>query len=206
MELAITNQASAAEQGNIEVSAKVFGRAFNEPLVHQVVVACLAGQRQGSRAQKNRSAVSGGGRKPWRQKGTGRARAGTIRSPIWRGGGRTFPASNQDFSQKINKKMYRGALCAILSEMIRQQRMIVVDELSLPSAKTKDLLAWLETMTLDSVLVVTDQPNENLGLAIRNLPHASAQTATSISPINLLQYDKMLITVAALRLLEQRSE
>ena len=206
MELTVTNQAGAAEQENVEVSAKVFGRAFNEPLVHQVVVACLASHRQGSRAQKNRSAVSGGGRKPWRQKGTGRARAGTIRSPLWRGGGRTFPAANQDFSQKINKKMYRGALCAILSEMIRQQRMVVVGELFLPTAKTKDLVTWLGVMALDDVLVVTDQPNENLELAIRNLTHSSTQTATSLSPINLLRHDKMLITVAALKLLERRSE
>ena len=161
---------NTASGGTVTVSEVAFGKDFNEPLVHQVVTAFLAGARQGSKAQKNRSDVSGGGRKPWRQKGTGRARAGTIRSPIWRGGGKTFAAVPRDHSQKVNRKMYRGALQCIMSELVRQERLVVVDEFTVDSPKTKTVAAKLKDMELSSVLIVTDDVDENLFLASRNLP------------------------------------
>lgn len=154
----------AADGGSVEISDVTFGREFNEPLVHQVVVAHMAAARQGSRAQKTRSEVSGGGRKPWRQKGTGRARAGTIRSPIWRGGGVTFAARPQDHSTKVNRKMYRGALRCIVSELIRQGRLVAVDEFNVGEPKTKTLLQQLKTLELSSVLIVTQEVEQNLYL------------------------------------------
>ena len=155
----------------IEVCERTFGGEFNETLVHQAVVAYMVGGRQGTRAQKTRSEVSGGGKKPWRQKGTGRARAGTIRSPIWRSGGVTFAAKPQDHSQKLNKKMYRAALRSILAELVRSERLVVVEDFTVEAPKTKDLLAKLNGMGLTDVLIVSDAVDQNLYLAARNLPH-----------------------------------
>lgn len=158
MNLSIAAPGSGAE--SVEVSEVTFGREFNEALVHQVVVAYMAGGRQGTKAQKTRSDVAGGGKKPWRQKGTGRARAGTIRSPIWRGGGVTFAARPRDFSQKVNRKMYRGAMCSILSELIRQDRLVVVEAFTIDAPKTKGLVAKLAELDLASVLIVTESVDE----------------------------------------------
>ncbi|EWM38550.1 50S ribosomal protein L4, partial [Vibrio parahaemolyticus] len=168
----------------LTVSETTFGREFNEALVHQVVVAYAAGARQGTRAQKTRSEVSGGGAKPWRQKGTGRARAGTIRSPIWRTGGVTFAAKPQDHSQKVNKKMYRGAMKSILSELVRQERLIVVDNFSVEAPKTKELVAKLKELELTDALIVTSEVDENLFLAARNLYKVDARDVAGIDPVS----------------------
>ena len=176
------------------VSEVAFGKDFNEPLVHQVVTAYLAGGRQGSKAQKSRSQVSGGGKKPWRQKGTGRARAGTIRSPIWRGGGKTFAATPQDHSQKVNRKMYRGALQCILSELVRQERLVVVDEFAVDAPKTKSLVGKLKDMELNNVLIVTAEVDENLFLAARNLPKVDVRDAGGVDPVSLIAFEKVLVT------------
>ncbi|WP_413285310.1 50S ribosomal protein L4 [Vibrio sp. MA40-2] len=187
----------------LTVSETTFGREFNESLVHQVVVAYAAGARQGTRAQKTRSEVSGGGAKPWRQKGTGRARAGTIRSPIWRTGGVTFAAKPQDHSQKVNKKMYRGAMKSILSELVRQERLIVVDNFSVEAPKTKELVAKLEELKLNDVLIVTGEVDENLFLAARNLYKVDARDVTAIDPVSLIAFDKVLITAEAVKQVEE---
>ena len=194
---------NTASGGTVTVSEVAFGKDFNEPLVHQVVTAFLAGARQGSKAQKNRSDVSGGGRKPWRQKGTGRARAGTIRSPIWRGGGKTFAAVPRDHSQKVNRKMYRGALQCIMSELVRQERLVVVDEFSVDSPKTKAVAAKLKDMELTSVLIVTDNVDENLFMASRNLPKVDVRDSQGVDPVSLIAFEKVLITVPALKKLEE---
>lgn len=188
---------------DIEVSEVAFGREYNEALVHQVVVAIEAGRRAGTKAQLTRAEVRGGGAKPWRQKGTGRARAGTSRSPLWRSGGVIFAAKPRDFSQKINKKMYRGAMCAILSELIRQDRLKVVNEFTLNQPKTKDLVEKLKTMQLDRVLIVINQPDENLYLSARNIPNVAVKEAVGVNPVQLLKYDHVLMTVDALRTLEE---
>ena len=187
----------------LTVSETTFGRDFNEALVHQVVVAYAAGARQGTRAQKTRSEVSGGGAKPWRQKGTGRARAGTIRSPIWRTGGVTFAAKPQDHSQKVNKKMYRGAMKSILSELIRQERLIVVDNLSVEAPKTKELVAKLKELELNDVLIVTGEVDENLFLAARNLYKVDARDVAGIDPVSLIAFDKVLMTADAVKQVEE---
>ena len=187
----------------LTVSETTFGREFNEALVHQVVVAFAAGARQGTRAQKTRSEVSGGGAKPWRQKGTGRARAGTIRSPIWRTGGVTFAAKPQDHSQKVNKKMYRGAMKSILSELIRQERLIVVDNFSVEAPKTKELLAKLNELQLNDVLIVTGEVDENLFLAARNLYKVDARDVAGIDPVSLIAFDKVLMTADAVKQVEE---
>ena len=187
----------------ISLSDETFGREFNEPLVHQSVVTYLAGARQGTVKQKTRSEVRGGGRKPWRQKGTGRARSGTIRSPIWRSGGVTFAARPQDFSKKLNKKMYRGAMQCILSELIRQDRLIVVNEFAVESHKTKDLVTKLKDYDLDNVLIVSDQIEENLFLAARNLHKVDVLDVSSLDPVSLIDFDKVLITVPALKKAEE---
>ncbi len=192
-----------AAGGSVEVSDVAFGREYNESLVHQVVVSYLAGARQGSKAQKTRSEVSGGGRKPWRQKGTGRARAGTIRSPIWRGGGRTFAAKPQDHSLKVNRKMYRGALRCILSELIRQDRLIVVESFVVDSPKTKAFAAQIKGMNLDNVLIVSDVVDENLVLASRNLRYVGVSDVAAVDPVSLISHEKVLITVAALKQFEE---
>ena len=187
----------------VEVSEVAFGREFNEPLVHQVVVAYQSAKRAGTSAQKNRSEVRGGGRKPWRQKGTGRARAGTIRSPIWRGGGRTFPAKPQDYTQKVNRKMYRGAMRCIFSELIRQNRLVAVEEFSIDSPKTKNLLGKLAELSLDDVLIISSDIDDNLRLASRNLKSISVRHASNIDPLSLISHEKVLVTLAALKECEE---
>lgn len=194
---------NTASGGTVTVSEVAFGKDFNEPLVHQVVTAFLAGARQGTKAQKNRSDVSGGGRKPWRQKGTGRARAGTIRSPIWRGGGKTFAAVPRDHSQKVNRKMYRGALQCIMSELVRQDRLVVVDEFTVGEPKTKAVAAKLKELDLTNVLIVTDSVDENLYLGSRNLPKVDVRDADGVDPVSLIAFEKVLVTVSALKKLEE---
>ncbi|EGQ8165178.1 50S ribosomal protein L4 [Vibrio parahaemolyticus] len=187
----------------LTVSETTFGREFNEALVHQVVVAYAAGARQGTRAQKTRSEVSGGGAKPWRQKGTGRARAGTIRSPIWRTGGVTFAAKPQDHNQKVNKKMYRGAMKSILSELVRQERLIVVDNFSVEAPKTKELVAKLKELELTDALIVTSEVDENLFLAARNLYKVDARDVAGIDPVSLIAFDKVVMTAEAVKQVEE---
>lgn len=199
MDLAITGSANAS----VSVSDAAFGREYNESLVHQVVTAYMAGARQGTRAQKTRSEVSGGGKKPWRQKGTGRARAGTIRSPIWRSGGVTFAAKPQDYSQKVNRKMYRAAIQVILSELVRQERLVVVEEFSVSAPKTKEMLAKLSGLSLDNVLVVSDELEENVYLAARNLPKVDVRDVQGIDPVSLVAHEKVLVTVPALKKIEE---
>jgi len=201
MELTLT----VPGQGNADamtVSDTTFGREFNESLVHQVVVAYLAGARAGTRAQKTRSEVRGGGRKPWRQKGTGRARSGTINSPIWRSGGATFAAKPQDHSQKVNKKMYRGAIRSILSELVRQERLIVVESFSVEAPKTRELLNKLRDLELNEALIITDSVEENLYLAARNLHKVDVRDVAAVDPVSLIGFDKVLITVKAVKQLE----
>jgi large subunit ribosomal protein L4 len=203
MELALAMPGKKTGEEKISLSDESFGKAYNEPLVHQTVVTYLAGGRQGSVQQKTRSEVRGGGRKPWRQKGTGRARAGTIRSPIWRSGGVTFAARPQDHSKKLNKKMYRGAMQCILSELIRQQRLIVVNEFALDTHKTKALVSKLKEFDLENVLIVSDQIENNLYLAARNLHKVDVLDADGIDPVSLIGFENVLITVAALKKVEE---
>lgn len=203
MNLNISEPSKGVSERMVEVSEETFARQFNDALVHQVVVAYMAGGRQGTRAQKTRSEVSGGGRKPWRQKGTGRARAGTIRSPIWRGGGNAFAAKTQDFSQKINKKMYRGAMRSILSELVRQERLVVVDDFTSETCKTKDFAQKLSDLNLTNVLVVVETIEENLYLGARNLKHVDIVDVNRINPVNLIGFEKVLFTVAALKKAEE---
>ena len=190
-------------QGALQVSETTYGREFNEALIHQVVVAYANGARQGTRAQKSRSEVSGGGKKPWRQKGTGRARAGSIRSPIWRSGGVTFAARPQDHSQKVNKKMYRAALQSILSELVRQERLIVVEQFAIDAPKTKDLVAKLKGLELNDVLIVTPEVDENLFLAARNLYKVDVRDVTGLDPVSLIAFDKVLMTAEAVKQIEE---
>ncbi|WP_299494149.1 50S ribosomal protein L4 [uncultured Shewanella sp.] len=198
MELVLKDAQSA-----LEVSETTFGRDFNEALVHQVVVAYAANARQGTRAQKTRAEVVGSGKKPWRQKGTGRARAGTVKGPIWRGGGVTFAAKTQDHSQKVNKKMYRGALKSILSELVRQDRLIVVESFGVEAPKTKELKAKLDTMELQDVLIVTPEIDENLFLAARNLYKVDVRDVAGIDPVSLIAFDKVLVTAEAIKQIEE---
>nr|WP_216076878.1 50S ribosomal protein L4 [Acinetobacter defluvii] len=186
----------------VELSEVAFGRDFNEALVHQVVTAYLAGGRQGSKAQKSRADVAGGGKKPFRQKGTGRARAGSIRSPIWVGGGKTFAARPQDWSQKVNRKMYRGAMQCILAELVRQDRLVLVEEFAVEAPKTKELLAKLNDLNATRALIVTEAVDENLYLAARNLPHVDVVDAAGIDPVGLIAFDKVVMSVAAAKKIE----
>lgn len=201
MELSIATPEGS--KGTVSVSEQTFGREFNQDLVHQAVVAYMAGARQGSKAQKTRSEVSGGGKKPWRQKGTGRARAGTIRSPIWRSGGVTFAAKPRDYEQKLNKKMYRAALRCILSELNRQERLVVVDEFELDAPKTKALVQKLTQFQLDDVLIVTEEVNESLYLAARNLHKVDVRDVQGIDPVSLIRFEKVVMTVSALKKIEE---
>jgi len=201
MELKIVSPAGA--QGTVNVSEVAFGREFNQDLVHQAVVAYMAGGRQGTKAQLTRAEVSGGGKKPWRQKGTGRARAGTIRSPIWRGGGVTFAAKPRDFDQKLNKKMYRAALQCILSELNRQDRLIVVDSFDIDAPKTKALVQKLAQFNLSDVLIVTEEISENLYLAARNLYKVGVSDVQGVDPVSLIGFDKVVVTVPALKKFEE---
>ena len=187
----------------IEVSERTFGGEFNETLVHQAVVAYMAGGRQGTRAQKTRAEVTGGGKKPWRQKGTGRARSGSSVGPIWRGGGVTFAAKPQDHSQKLNKKMYRAALRSILSELVRLDRLVVVEDFAVEAPKTKALLGKLNGMGLSDVLIVTEAVDQNLYLAARNLPHVDVRDAQGTDPVSLIAFDKVLVTVSAVKKFEE---
>lgn len=187
----------------VQVSDVTFAAEFNETLVHQAVVAFMAGARQGSKAQKSRSDVSGGGRKPWRQKGSGRARAGTIRSPLWRGGGKTFAARPQNHTQKLNKKMYRGALRAILSELVRSERLVVVDQFTVESPKTKLMIAKLNELNIKDALIVADEVDTNVYLAARNIPHIDVRDTQAVDPISLVAYEKVVMTVAAVKKFEE---
>ena len=192
------------KNSKVELADASFGAAFNEPLVHQVVTAYLAGARLGTKAQKNRSQVRGGGTKPWRQKGTGRARAGTIRSPIWTGGGLAFAARPRDYDQKVNRKMYRGAMCSVLSELVRQDRLFLTEEFGVSAPKTKELKAKLDALEVENVLIVIEGFDENLALAARNLVHVDVLEADTVNPVSLVGHDKVVMTVAAAKLLEER--
>jgi large subunit ribosomal protein L4 len=203
LNLNISEPGKGVSDRAVELSESTFGRQFNEALVHQVVVAYMAGARQGTRAQKTRSEVNGGGKKPFRQKGTGRARAGTIRSPIWRGGGVTFANKTQDFSQKVNRKMYRGAMQSILSELIRQDRLIVTEDFAVDSPKTKQVQARLNDLALDNVLIVVEDVDDNLYLGTRNLRNVDVIDVQGVNPVNLIGFDKVLFTVGALKKAEE---
>ena len=194
-------------QGNgssVEVADSAFGAEFNEPLVHQVVTAFLAGSRAGTKAQKTRAQVRGGGTKPWNQKGTGRARAGSIRSPIWVGGGRAFAATPRDYSQKVNRKMYRGALKSVLSELVRQDRLVVTESLAMEAPKTRELAGKLKELGLKSVLIVNEAFDEKVFLSARNLPDVGICDASSIDPVVLMRFEKVLVTLPALKMIEER--
>lgn len=201
MELSIATPEGT--KGTISVSEVAFGREFNQDLVHQAVTAYLAGARQGTKAQKSRAQVSGGGKKPWRQKGTGRARAGSIRSPIWRGGGVTFAAVPRDYTQKLNKKMYRAALRCIWSELNRLGRLVVVEEFDVATPKTKELVQKLAQYGLSDVLIVAEEVGKNLYLAARNLPKVDVRDVQGIDPVSLIRFEKVLITVSALKKVEE---
>lgn len=203
MQIAVTNQAGTAGT-KVDLADSAFSVPFNEALVHQVVTAYMAAGRAGTRAQKTRSQVRGGGRKPWKQKGTGRARAGTIRSPLWRGGGKIFAATPQNHSQKVNTKMYRGALRSILSELVRQERLKLVEALTLAAPKTKQLLAVLNGMGAGSALIVLDAGDEHVELAARNLPNVEVRMADTVDPVSLVAYDNVIATVGAIKKLEAR--
>lgn len=199
MELVIANS-----KDSVAVSDATFSREYNEALVHQVVTAYMAGGRQGTVAQKTRSEVSGGGRKPWRQKGSGRARSGTIRSPIWTGGGVTFAAKPRSYEQKVNRKMYRAAMQVILSELVRQERLVVVGEMTAATPKTKELVAKLEAEGLGSnALIVSEEVEQNLYLASRNLPKVDVLDVASVDPVSLVGHEKVVVTVAALKKIEE---
>ena len=186
----------------IELSEVALGKDFNEALVHQVVVAYMAGARQGTKAQKSRAEVSGGGKKPFNQKGSGRARAGSIRSPIWRGGGKSFAARPQDWDQKVNRKMYRGAMQCILAELVRQDRLVFVEDFTVSAPKTKELLGKLNALGLKNALIITDAVDENLYLAARNLPHVEVIDTTAVDPVSLIGFEKVLMSVPAAKKLE----
>ena len=192
-----------AAGGSLELSDGVFAQGFNEALVHQVVVAHLAAARSGSRAHKSRSERRGGGRKPWRQKGSGRARAGSIRSPIWRGGGVTFAAKPQNHAQKVNRKMYRGAVRCILSELVRQDRLIAVQDFSIDAPKTRSLIDKLKSLELENVLIVADGFDGNLHLAARNLKGVELCEAAAVDPVSLIRFEKVLMTASALNKLQE---
>ncbi len=201
MELNITTPKGA--QGTVSVSEATFGKEFNQDLVHQVVVAYQAAARQGTKAQKNRAAVSGGGRKPWKQKGSGRARAGTTRSPIWRSGGVTFAAQPRSYDQKVNKKMYRAALRCIVSELARQERLVVLESIDVSAPKTKELVHSLAQYDIAEALIVTEELSENLYLAARNLHKVDVIDVQALDPVSLIGFDKVIVTVAALKKIEE---
>jgi len=198
------NVRNGKDETSVEVGDAVFGARFNEPLVHQVVTAYLAGARAGTRAHKTRAQVSGGNSKPWRQKGTGRARAGSSRSPIWRGGGKTFASVPVDHSMKVNRKMYRGALRSIFSELVRQDRLAVVDEFAVAEPKTKLLLGKLKEFGMSNVLILIEAVDERVALAARNLRAVDVLTVDQINPVSLVSFDNVICTVGALKLIEVR--
>ena len=200
MKLDVLNTANKKE--DVQISDTTFGKDFNETLVHQAVVTYLAGSRQGSHKQKTRSEVRGGGKKPYAQKGTGRARAGIIRSPIWRGGGVAFAATPRDYSKKINKKMYRAAISSIFSELHRQDRLVAIEQPKLESPKTKEMCAFLKAFNLEKVLIILDEMDTNLYLSSRNIPHVEVVTVKEINPVILLRSEKVAVTPAAFKLIE----
>ncbi len=202
MDLQLTTASGNASKKSVEVADSAFGREYNEALIHQVVTAYLAGARAGTRSTKSRSDVNGGGIKPWRQKGTGRARAGTIRSPLWRGGGTSFPLRPQNHSQKVNKKMYRSAMSSILSELVRQDRLLVVDSLKLDAPKTKQLATQLKSLGAEDVLIVVSELDMNLALAARNLHKVTVCEAADINPVALVGNEKVLMTADAVKQVE----
>ncbi|MGC9385770.1 MAG: 50S ribosomal protein L4 [Hydrogenovibrio sp.] len=204
MDLKLIELASGKASGSVTVSDAVFGVEFNESLVHQVVNAYMAGARSGTKGQKNRSAVRGGGAKPWAQKGSGRARAGTSRGPVWVGGGRAFPGHNRDFSQKINKKMYRGAIRSILSELVRNERLVVVDDFKVSAPKTKEFVGHLSTLNLKDALVITEGFDEYLYLSARNLYHADVCDVSAIDPVSLVGFKSIVVTQGAMKQLEEK--
>ena len=187
---------------DVQISETTFGKEFNVTLVHQAVVTYLAGSRQGSHKQKTRSEVRGGGKKPYRQKGTGRARAGTIRSPIWRGGGVAFAATPRDYSKKINKKMYRAAISSIFSELHRQNRLVAIEQPKFDAPKTKEMNSFLQQFNLNNVLIILDEMDTNLYLSARNIPHVDVVTVKEINPVILLRSEKVAVTPAAFKLIE----
>ena len=201
MKLQLKNSAS---NGEIQLSDAAFGRAYNEALVHQVVTAYMAAGRAGTKAQKTRAEVRGGGKKPWSQKGTGQARAGSIRSPIWVGGGRAFAARPRDFTQKVNRKMYRAAMQTMVSELVRQDRIVAIESLDLSAPKTKLLIAKLKEFGLTRALILVEAYEEKLFLAARNVPYVEVMPVASLDPLSLIKHDKILATVGALKLLEAR--
>jgi large subunit ribosomal protein L4 len=203
VDLTVQAFAENAGTGTMQVSDAMFAQHFNEPLIHQVITAYLAKARAGTRAQKTRSEVRGGGAKPFRQKGTGRARAGTIRSPLWRGGGKVFAAKPGDYSQKVNKKMYRAAMCSILSELARQDRLRVTDKIMLPEPKTKELVKLLKPLDWRSTLVIIAEDNRNLELSVRNIPTVAVRIVNNVSPVDLIRFDGILATDDAIRCFEE---
>ncbi len=203
MEYKITANNGSDSGVNISLSESVFGREYNEDLIHQVVTAYRAAGRSGSKAQKTRSQVRGGGAKPWRQKGTGRARAGTIRSPIWRGGGNAFAASPRNFEQKVNRKMHQAAMCCILSELVRQERLVVVESITPEAPRTKLLFSRLREMGLSHALVVTPQFDEVLHLSARNIVNVDTAIVNSVGPVSLISHDKVVMTVEAIKKIEE---
>ena len=206
MELTVI-KLDGTHETQVKVAESVFAQEFKEPLIHQVITAYLAGGRSGSSAQKNRSAVRGGGAKPWRQKGTGRARAGTIRSPIWRGGGRAFPATSRSYAQKVNRKMYRAAFRSILSELVRQERLKVCDEIRLDQPKTKSLSKLLTNLNIPGrVLIITDETDQYLNLAARNMRNVEVRDAGSLDPVTLVASETILVSSDSLRQIERSFE
>jgi len=203
MELKLTTATGKASTKSIEVSDANFSREFNEALVHQAVTGYLAGARSGTRAQKTRSDVRGGGKKPWKQKGTGRARSGTIRSPIWRSGGVTFAARPKDWSQKLNRKMYRAAIQSILSELVRTERLVVVDSFAVDAPKTKDMVERLGKLGTSNVMIVTQDMSDNLFLSTRNLHHVGVCDANNIDPVSLIRFEKVIMTADAVKKIEE---
>jgi large subunit ribosomal protein L4 len=204
MQVNVVQPSGEMAPAGVEVADAAFAADYNEALVHQVVVAYMAGGRAGTKAQKTRAEVRGGGSKPWRQKGTGRARAGSIRSPIWRGGGATFAARPRSYIQKVNRKMYRGALRAIVSELLRQERLVVVESFALEAPKTRELVAKLEPLGLEDVLIVVEEEDDALLLASRNLHRVAVLESRNLDPASLLAFERVLITVPALKQLEER--
>lgn len=203
MELKLTTATGKASTKSIEVSDANFSREFNEALVHQAVTGYLAGARSGTRAQKTRSEVSGGGKKPWKQKGTGRARSGTIRSPIWRSGGITFAAKPKDWSQKLNRKMYRAAIQSILSELVRTERLVVVDSFTVDAPKTKDMVERLSKLGISNVMIVTEDMSDNLFMSTRNLHQVGVCDANNIDPVSLIRFEKVIMTADAVKKIEE---
>jgi large subunit ribosomal protein L4 len=203
VDLAIQGLVENARTGVVQASDAMFAHHFNEPLIHQVITAYLAKARAGTRAQKTRAEVRGGGAKPFRQKGTGRARAGTIRSPLWRGGGKVFAAKPGDYSQKVNKKMYRAAMCSILSELVRQDRLRVVDNILLSEPKTKELAKLLKPISWRTVLIIIAEDDRNLELSARNIPTVAVCTVNGVSPVDLIRFDGVLATDDAIRSFEE---